>query len=412
MHILFQHFAWYGEMLILWFLTGLTLFVSPQSPATSPETDAPAESTKPSTPERGFLMRSLDGTTAGCWLDQQKISISGWSDLSFTGSTAQSNQLPMGFNYLDNEFLLQQNWLRIEQPIDSNATVPTYGFRSDTIVPGSDYRFTVARGLWDGQLTANNGQPNIYGFDPVQFYGQAYLPDIGKGLDIKFGRFFAQFGIESIDSTANQLASRSYTFIYNPFTNTGLVTTLKLSDDWSVQNGMVTGSDIFIDPAATPTYLGSIKWAPKDGPASALLSVILGCGQYDVSQQFNNPQIFDLDLTYKLSDKLNWSGELLYGFQNNVPNVGFANWFSVVNYLTYQFADNLSGTTRLEFFDDYQGQRTGYAGLYTAATAGINYKPKSWLWIRPEVRLDYNEAHPFEGKSTLLTAALDVVVKW
>ena len=42
--------------------------------------------------------------------------------------------------------------------------------------------------------------------------------------------------------------SRSYTFIYNPFTHTGLLTTLKLDDAWSVQNGIVAGCDAFIDP--------------------------------------------------------------------------------------------------------------------------------------------------------------------
>ncbi len=50
---------------------------------------------------------------------------------------------------------------------------------------------------------------------------------------------------------------------------------------------------------------------------------------------------------------------------------------------------------RLEFFDDVQGQRTGFAGLYTAGTAGLTYKPRPWLWLRPEVRVDYNgESRP------------------
>jgi hypothetical protein len=357
-------------------------------------------------------MRLLDGTSTGQWLDRHKITVGGWTDASFTASTARHTQLPMGFNYEANQLLLQQNWLRVERAVDPDASEATFGFRSDTILPGSDYRFTIARGLFDGQLTDNAGHPNTYGIDPVQLYAEAYFPGVCKGLDVKLGRFFAQFGVESIAAMQNQLGSRSYTFIYNPFTQTGLLTTLKLTDDWSVQNGIVTGSDVFLDPAASPTYTGSIKWAPRDGRASALFTVIIGSGCYNRSEQFHNPDVFDLVLTCKLSEKLSWTGEALYGFTSNVPDIGFANWYGVVNYLTCQLTSNLSSTTRLELFDDCQGQRTGYAGLYTVVTGGLLYKPRPWLWLRPEVRLDHNDARPFEGKPVLFTAALDVLVSW
>jgi hypothetical protein len=300
----------------------------------------------------------------------------------------------------------------VPHPLQSAAT-PTWGFRSDTILPGADYRFTIARGLFDSQLTGSNGQPHQYGFDPVQFYGELYLPEIGRGLDIKAGRFFALFGIESIDTTQNYFLSRSYTFVYNPFTHTGMVTTLKLDDAWSVQNGLATGSDMFVGPEANPTYIGSIKWAPPDGRASALFGVILGNGRFDQEHNFHNPEIFDLALTRKLSDRLTWSFEGLYGFTTNVPGTGFANWFSAVNYLSYTLTPKLTANARLEFFDDCQGQRTGFPGLYTAATAGVTYKPTPYLWLRPEVRYDTNaESRPFEGKPGVFTATTNVLLRW
>src|SRR5262249_23747831 len=226
-------------------------------------------------PDRWPLMRALQGTWYGATLDDNRLSVSGWTDLSFTASTARHDQLPMGFNFLANDFLLQQNSLRVERRVDQSATTPTVGYRWDTILPGSDYRFTIARGLLDWQLTADNGNPNLYRIDPVQFYGEAYFPQVGRGLDVKVGRFFAQFGVESIDTTQNPFLSRAYTFIYNPFTHTGLLTTLKLNDTWSVQNGLATGCDIFFAPGENLTYIGSVKWAPPSGPASALLSVIV-----------------------------------------------------------------------------------------------------------------------------------------
>ena len=89
------------------------------------------------------------------------------------------------------------------------------------------------------------------------------------------------------------------------------------------------------------------------------------------------------------------------------------NW-GVVQYLTYQLAPKLSRHTgRLEFFDDVQGQRTGFKGLYTALTAGLTYKPLPYLWFRPELRYDDNaESRPYEGKPNLFTAALNLMLKW
>src|SRR5262249_49065281 len=182
-----------------------------------------------------------------------RLQLSGWTEAAFTASTAANNQLPMGFNYRANEFQLQQNWLRFERPVQTTGTTsPTFGFRNDWILPGIDYRFTISRGLFSGQLTADNWQPNLYGIDPVQFYGEAYFPTIGRGLDVKLGRMFCQYGAEAIDAPSNVLASHSYTFIYDPFTHTGLMGTLYLIPAWSVQLGLVMGPDVFINPAASP----------------------------------------------------------------------------------------------------------------------------------------------------------------
>jgi hypothetical protein len=88
------------------------------------------------------------------------MQITGWTEASFTASSDEHTNLPMGFNLRANEFLLQQNWLRIDRAVvTSGTTEPTFGFRLDTILPGADYRFTLARGLFSGQLTADNGQP-------------------------------------------------------------------------------------------------------------------------------------------------------------------------------------------------------------------------------------------------------------
>lgn len=247
----------------------------------------------------------------------------------------------------------------------------------------------------------------------MQVYAEAYFPHVGRGLGVKLGRFFAQFGYESIDATQTPFVSRSYAFIYDPFTHTGLLTTLKLTDAWSVQNGIVTGSDVFIDPAANPTYIGSVKWAPPSGRDSVLFAVVLGNGRFDQREAFHNPQILDLLLTHKVDDRLTYALDAIYGFTRNVPDIGLANWWAAVHYVSYVLTPRLTANARLEFFDDIQGQRTGFAGLYVAPTAGVAFKPNRFVVLRPEVRFDYNtESRPFEGKRALATAAVDVLIRW
>jgi hypothetical protein len=359
-------------------------------------------------------MKSLQGSWSGGLLDDNKLQISGWSDSSFTASSDRASNLPLGYNYRANDYLLQQNWLRLERPVvTSDTTEPTFGFRSDTILPGSDYRFTVPRGLFSGQLTADNGNPNQYGIDPIQFYAEAYYPNIARGLDVKLGRFVSQTGVETNDAPGNALLSHAYTFIYDPFTHTGILGNLKLTDSWTVQAGLVLGSDDFIDPVDQPTFLGSVRWVQPDQRNSVVLSVILGSGRYNQGRHFNNVNVLDLVYTHQVSSRLSYSLNALVGHETNVPEIGTADWFGLVNYLTCTLSPRLSASARLELFDDVEGQRTGFPGLYTAFTAGLSFRPCKSVTFRPELRYDYNgESRPFEDRHGLFTAAADVILRW
>jgi uncharacterized protein (TIGR03000 family) len=365
-------------------------------------------------PDRWLLMKALQGTWLGTVLDTERISLYGWTQMNYTASSVQDNQLPMGMNYLANQFELEQNWLRFERPVVTSGTsVPTFGFRFDTILPGTDSRFTLPRGLWSSQLIANDGQPSTYGIDPAQFYGEACFPTIGTGLHVKVGRMVAQFGVETLDAPPNALASHSYTFFYDPFTNTGVIATLQLTPIWSVQLGGVIGPDVWIDPAASPYLAASVKWAPPTARDSILLSTLFGSGQFNEAEQFNNPNIFDLVYVHTFSSRLTYTLEALFGYQTNVPDIGTATWFSTVHYLTWKFTPRLSGTARLELFDDIDGNRTGFAGLYAVVTAGLNFQPQKDIIFRQEVRYDYNdESRPFQGNHGLFTATVDVIVRW
>jgi Putative beta-barrel porin-2, OmpL-like. bbp2 len=385
--------------------------------AAGPALERPSAANPPApltSPERWEFMKFLQGTGCGSLLDDSRIAVSGWMDAGATFGSAGSNNLPLGFNFRDNDFSLQQNWVRIDRPIvTSGTTEPTFGFRSDTILPGTDYRFTIARGLFSDQLTGNHGQPDIYGIDPVQAYGEAYFPTIAGGLDVKLGRFYGQYGVESIEAPGNALFSHAYTFLDNPFTQTGVLATVQLTSAWSLEAGLVMGEDLFFVPGEEPTFIGNVKWAPPRAPDSVTLSVILDSGRFDQRHNLNNPDILDLVFTHRVDGRLAWSVECLAGYQTHLAEIGTTTWSSIVNYLSYDFTGRLSGTARLEFFNDPNGERTGSRGQYMAVTAGLNYHPLKSVIFRPEIRYDYNdETACFEGQHGLFTAAADLILRW
>lgn len=386
----------------------------PTPSAGPPPAQPPPVSQAIKLPERWPLMRAIQGSWLGAGLEDQRVQIYGWTQGNFTASSVGSSNLPLGMNYKANQFLLEQNWLRFDRPVVTTGTSdPSFGFRSDWIVPGSDYFFTLPRGLFNGQLTADHGRQNLYGFDPVQFYGEAYFPTIAQGMDVKIGRFFTQYGVELISAPDNALVSHAYAFVYDPFTQTGLLTTTKLNNSVSVQAGIVVGNDNFAGATLNPTFIGSVKWVSPDQRNGLLFNVIADKGRFDQKNNFHNPEIFDLVATHKIQSNLLYSFEGLYGFTTNVPDIGFANWYSVLNYLTWNITEQWNAATRLEFFDDVQGQRTGFAGLYSALAGVLAYRPVKWLQLRQELRYDYHtETAPFEGKHGLFTAVSDFILRW
>ena len=346
-------------------------------------------------------MKELQGTWEGDLLDSNRMQISGWTDASYTFSSDRVSNQPMGFNYRANQFLLQQNWLRFERLVVPTANEPTFGFRNDWILPGSDYVFTLPRGLFNGQLTGNDGKPDRYGIDPIQFYAEAYFPNIGRGMDVKVGRFFSQYGVESTPAVDNFLLSHSYTDLFDPFTHTGVLTTTNLTDTWSVQVGAVIGSDNFFGPTATPTFLGSVKWAPPTGHDSVLFCVIVGSGRFNQNQNFANPDVFDVVWMHKINSRLTGYYESLLGLMTNVPGKGSVSWYSALGYLNYTCSPRLSATARLENFVDSQGDRSGFAGVYSVLTTGLQFRLRKSIILRPELRYDYNSTSRRSGTITV-----------
>ncbi len=456
----------------------LQMVTQPPAPPPAP---AAAAATPPTYPTRYLLMEELQGTWPGALLDGNRTYITGWSEFSYTFGTVGHNDLPETFNYRGNEPMMQQTWVRIARPVVNGTTTngtsyvwptapttPTFGFESDWII-GTDYRFTLPqKGLLNYQLTdrhsfnvtgggAEADLPNLYGIDPVQFYGEGYFPTVARGLDVKVGRFYTPYGVESLEAVSTPLVSHSYIFSNgSPFTHTGVLGTLTLTDVWTVQLGAVIGDDVFFHKSDRATGIFTVQWTQPHGTQTGApqpfarnvvkFTAIQGPGRFDDNDAVNNINIVDVVWTHQFNPVLVSNLEALYGYEYNVRNQslsdgstvspGFTNWGGVAGYLSYTFRNQpdgtprLVGTARLELFDDPQGTRTATAedpfldrtrGLYSEATIGAVWKAHKSVWLVPELRYDHNYEsapfgtsidHPLNGHHDLFTASSALILRW
>jgi hypothetical protein len=380
--------------------------------ATDPQAaeEVKTEKEEPPAPTKYLLEKSLAETRLGQLWSNRGITVYGWTEMSYNVSTASRSNAPVFMIDRANEFLLNQNYLVAEKTLDTSKKEFQWGWRTDWILPGSDARTTIVRGLWFDQVT--NG--TRYPIDLFQVYGQVYLPSLGgEGTTVKVGRFATHCEYELVQAVDTPFVSRSYLFQYNPFTHTGVWAVTQLNDTWSVGNGFVTGSDTFFDaPTNRLTYLGQLKWAPKDGKTQALFNVVVTNPKYATAPAFNFYNVYNMQVIHKFNDKLTYVFDGAYSHEDNTP-VGSTNWYGAANYLFYAHTDKVTSILRAEVFEDTDGFRTGFRGLYTEVTYGITYKPRDSVLIRPSVRYDNNnQSAPFEGSQNLVTGAIDLIFRW
>jgi len=429
----------------------------PAPPATDPETREPINLTvpflspprtvtppfapgQPPLPERWALMRELQGTWLGAVLDGNRLSLSGWTEASYTASTDRVSNLPVTFNDRANTFLLQQQWFRLDRSLVTTGTTdPSYGYHLD-VLTGSDYRWTLIRGLLNSQLDNSTGAQNLYGVDPIQFYANTYIPTLFRGTEIRVGRTYNPWGYESLEAVSTPMLSRSYAFFNTPFTLMGVGAYITFTSEWSGIFLLANGNDTFLVPEEEARMFGKLTYASANQHDNVQLGWTLGRGRFNAGTPFNpatvglaqepaghnNFNVIDVVYTHIFSPMFTYANETMYAWQTAVPaNVnggiiqagsnspGLARWASCCHYFRFTFSPRLASILRVETFDDFDGQRTGFAGLYTAVTGGFQFRLRKDVILRPELRYDYNgQSRPFEGKHDQFLAASDLILRW
>jgi len=355
------------------------------------------------------LMQAIyDGPGGDAW-QKSKVQIYGWANFSGNISTSdaggktQNGNFPLVYDIRPNRMELNQFVLYIERLADENQTDHIdWGFRISMLY-GLDYRFTISRGLFSDQLLKHN---SYYGFDMPMVYFDFYIPDVAQGMNIRIGRFISVPDIEAQLAPNNLFATHSLLYGFDPFTQTGIVATVKLNDQWTIQAGLTNGNDVALwqdDPGNQPTGMVMIQYTTPNQKDS----FYFGDNAFNNGEVgYNNLQQIVGTWTHKFTDKIFTATEAWYMYMEDavshptskVPfqsgsfpvRDGYASEWAVLNYTAFRIARNAFLTVRNEYFNDRVGARTGFATPYSEHALGLTWWPDKLITIRPEIRYDHS----------------------
>lgn len=408
----------------------------PQSPLSSPPwpwTDWPFSGTNMiggSTPNSvgNNLMKALHGTSVGNFLSDNNIEIWGWLNGGMNLSTSQGKKgnSPAGYDYDANTPMLNQaviNFQRVPDTVQQDHV--DWGF-DVTGLYGSDYRFVTMNGVFSNQLLKND---NEYGYDLTNFYFDVYIPWIGQGTNIRVGRYVTLPDIEADLALQNVFYSHSLYYVFDPFTQMGVVVSTRLSKNWMVQIGISAGNDNAPwTSSAEPTGTACLQYESDSSRDNVYLCAN---STNDALYGYNNVNLYVGTWFHRFTPRLWIATEDYYEYERKVPTVatipganpalcatGTSCWagsYALSLYVMYQLTDKDYVGLRSEGYDDVRGQRSGFATWYSENTLGYVHWLTNSIALRPEIRFDHSyEASAYNnGKAnSQLTAAADVLIKF
>lgn len=379
--------------------------------------------------------------------------IYGWVEVGANGSTNNKSNAgqgiaanaPAAYDVYSNTVALDQATLFFERTEDTAQKDHfDWGYRA-TLLYGQDYRFTTSHGLLSQQLLVKNAQ---YGFDPLMFYYDAYIPHIGQGMVLRIGRYLSLPDIEAQLAPGNYSYSHSIVYSYDCATQFGANATVKVNDHWTVQGGISASCDTMpwtTDARPTGNVCVIYSWRHGGDALNTCDNAI-----NDQKYAYNNLTGLYETWYHRFNDHWHTDTEFLYQFMKDTPNMywynaGYARtaktpWpettgsgsnlnfgavcqdprfaaakqsatcyapeWGVTNYLEHNFSNNMASLNiRNEVVDDIKGQRTGTPAIYEEHMVGFDFWSGSTITFRPEVSFTkcYSKYTTLDGKPVSCT---------
>jgi hypothetical protein len=380
------------------------------------------------------LMQAIYSGPNGDWWKKSRIQIYGWENFSFNLSTSRNTShgpnanFPLIYDLRPNRVEQNQFVLYLERlPDEAQTDHIDLGFRVSGVY-GLDYRFMISRGLFSDQLLKHN---NYYGFDMPMVYLDLYLPQVFQGMNVRIGRIISEPDIEAQLAPNNLMASHSLTYGFDNYTQTGIFTTTKLNDQWTIQVGISNGTDVALwqdDPGNQPTGAVMIQWTSPNQKDS----IYLGDNAFNDGRfGYNNLQQVVGTWTHKFNDKIYTATEALFMYMDDAKSHptrevpyqsgsfpvrdGYASEWAILNYTMFRIAPSAFISVRNEVMNDRVGSRTGYATLYSEHSIGVTWWPSKTLTVRPEVRFDHSydaSAYNNGTRQNQFTFSMDFIIHY
>lgn len=379
------------------------------------------------------LEKAMACNAVGKWMKENRIEAYGWINPSANISSSSHTNYPLSYATRPNRVEFNQALLRIERLPDTVQTDHVdWGFHLDNLY-GYDYHYTTMKGVLSNQLLNNprasepqNGK--TYGYDPMLFYGDIYLPHIAEGMVIRLGRYLSLPDIEAQFSPNNYLVTHSVLYTADPYTQMGIMTTTRLNQQWTVQLGINGSNDVAIwNHAAKPALQACVRWVSADNN-----DMIYPCvNNWNTSDyNYNNVQMYVTTWGHRFTESVHILTEAYYMYGRNIPGFGAngqpgvvgssdtagrAAEYGLVNYFNVALGPRDMFSFRNEWYDDQKGQRTGYATRYTTHTLGMTHWVSPDLEIRPEIRYEKSyDVDAYDGgrKDYQMTAVVDAILHY
>jgi len=138
---------------------------------------------------------------------------------------------------------------------------------------------------------------------------------------------------------------------------------------------------------------------------------------------YNNVQMYVMTWGHRFSEDVHilteayrMYGRNIPGFgppdANNDPTAGSAGEYGIVNYVNVALNPRNMISFRNEWYNDKDGQRTGFATRYTSHTLGLTHWMSQNISVRPEIRYEHSydvPAYDAGKKSSQTIALVDVI---
>jgi hypothetical protein len=370
------------------------------------------------------LEKALGCTSLGHWMQDNRIEMYGWINPSANISSSNFSNYPLSYATRPNRVEFNQFLLRIERVPDTVQTDHIdWGFHFDNLY-GYDYHYTTMKGVLSDQLL-NHPNPNqpiaanagvagkVYGYDPMIWYAEIYFPSVAQGVTVTAGRYLSLPDIEAQFAPNNYLLTHSILYTVDAYTNVGILTSTKLSDQWTVQVGLHGGDDSAPwDSTSRLSLQACVRWVSASNNDMLYPCVESYNGK---NQTYNNLQEYVLTWGHRFSANVHTLTEGYRLYVINQPGLkpGQDPAYGIVNYFNIELNPTNMLVIRNEWYKDEVGQRTGFATRYTSHTIGMTHWLSQDMEIRPELRYEHSydlPAYDNGKKSSQATALLDVIL--